>query len=75
MFGLALWGFDAVPGAGNGDDEIFGLRFLFSTFPSIFFLTGAAIVWNYLITKERHAEIRAEIEAEAHKVNLQTPQT
>lgn len=75
MFGLALWGFDAVPGAGNGDDEIFGLRFLFSTFPSIFFLTGAAIVWNYPITKERHAEIRAEIEAKAHKVNLQTPQT
>jgi Na+/melibiose symporter-like transporter len=36
---------------------------LFSTFPSLFFLTGAAIVWNYPITEARHAEIRAELEA------------
>lgn len=65
MFGLAFLGFDAAPGATNGEDEIFGLRFLFSTFPSIFFFTGALIVWNHPITEERHAEIRAEIEAEA----------
>jgi Na+/melibiose symporter-like transporter len=42
---------------------LFGLRFLFSTFPSVFFLIGAAIVWKYPITEERHAEIRAELEA------------
>ena len=65
MFGLALFGFDAAPGATNGDDELFGLRFLFSTFPSLFFLTGAAIVWNYPITAARHAEIRARIAAQA----------
>jgi Na+/melibiose symporter-like transporter len=63
VFGLALFGFDAAPDATNGADELFGLRFLFSTFPSIFFLAGAAIVWTYPITEERHAEIRAEIEA------------
>ena len=65
MFGLAFLGFDAAPGATNGEDEIFGLRFLFSTFPSLFFFTGALIVWNHPITEERHAEIRAEIEASA----------
>ncbi len=64
MFGLSLWGFDASPGAVNGEEELFGLRFLFSTFPSIFFLTAAAIVWRYPITAERHAEIREEIEAQ-----------
>ena len=47
----------------NGPDELFGLRFLFSTFPSLFFLTGAAIVWSYPITEKRHEEIRRGIEA------------
>lgn len=65
MFGLALLGFDAAQGANNGPDELFGLRFLFSTFPSLFFLLGAAIVWNYPITEARHAEIRREIEAKS----------
>ena len=63
MFGLALWGFDASPQATNGEWEVFGLRFLFSTFPSLFFLTGALLVWNFPITPERHKEIRAELAA------------
>jgi Na+/melibiose symporter-like transporter len=64
LFGLSLVGFEA--GVENGSDELFGLRFLFSTFPSLFFLVGAAIVWNYPITEARHAEIRAELEAKAN---------
>ena len=64
LFGLSLVGFEA--GVENGSDELFGLRFLFSTFPSLFFLAGAAIVWNYPITEARHAEIRAELEAKAN---------
>ncbi len=62
MFGLAWIGFDATPGVINNPDDLFGLRFLFSTFPSIFFLIGAAIVWTYPITEERQKEIRTEIE-------------
>jgi len=65
LYGLALFGFDATDGGSNGPDELFGLRFLFSTFPSVFFLAGAAIVWKYPITEARHAEIRAELEARA----------
>jgi Na+/melibiose symporter-like transporter len=60
--GSVLVGFEA--GVENGSDELFGLRFLFSTFPSLFFLAGAAIVWNYPITEARHAEIRAELEGQ-----------
>lgn len=63
MYGLSLFDYDAQLGSANGPDEMFGLRFLFSTFPSLFFLTGAAIVWKYPITEERHSEIRAELEA------------
>ena len=65
MFGLALWGFDPTPAVVNGEWEIFGLRFLFSTFPSIFFLIGAALVWKFPIDAERHAEIRAQLDARA----------
>ena len=63
MFGLALWGFDPAPEAMNGESPMFGLRFLFSTFPSLFFLSGAIIIWKYPITEERHAQIRAELAA------------
>ena len=65
MFGLALWGFDARPDAINGANEMFGLRFLFSTLPSLFYLSAAAIVWKYPITEARHAEIRAALAARA----------
>jgi GPH family glycoside/pentoside/hexuronide:cation symporter len=63
MFGLALWGFDPAPEAMNGESPMFGLRFLFSTFPSLFFLSGAIIIWKYPITEERHAQIRAKLAA------------
>ena len=45
----------------NTEEHLLGLRFLFSTFPSVFFIIGAMIVWNYPITEEKHAEIRAEL--------------
>ena len=61
MFGLALVGFKS--GVENGPDEMFGLRLLFSTLPSIFFLTATAIMWRYPITESRHAEIRAALAA------------
>ena len=48
LFGLGLVGFDATAGSANGPEELFGLRFLFSTFPSIFFLTGAGILQTWL---------------------------
>jgi Na+/melibiose symporter-like transporter len=70
MFGLALFGFNAAPGAINGAGELLGLRLLFSTFPSLFFITGALIVWNYPITEARHAEIRREIEARATRTDI-----
>lgn len=63
MYGLALVGFNS--GGENGEDELFGLRLLFSTLPSIFYLSAAALMWKYPITAERHAEIRAELDRRA----------
>ncbi|MGA1676515.1 MAG: MFS transporter [Pseudomonadales bacterium] len=61
MFGLALVGFQS--GQQNGEEPLLGLRLLFSTLPSVFYLLAAAIVWGYPITAERHAEIRAALDA------------
>lgn len=69
MYGLSLFGYDAELRGANGPGELFGLRFLFSTFPSVFFLIGAAIVWKYPITEERHREIRAQLEKRAEGVS------
>jgi len=63
MYGLAIVGFNS--GSENGPDELFGLRLLFSTLPSTFFLIAAALMWKYPITAERHAEIRAELDRRA----------
>jgi Na+/melibiose symporter-like transporter len=65
IYGLALVGFDAAPGAINDAEQLFGLRFLFSLFPSLFFLSAGAVIWKYSITEERHAEVRAELAARA----------
>jgi Na+/melibiose symporter-like transporter len=62
MFGLYLFNFDATPDAVNNADQLFGLRFLFALLPSAFYLLACAIIWNYPITKEKHAEMRAELE-------------
>jgi Na+/melibiose symporter-like transporter len=63
MFGLGLFHYDATLGSGNDPHAMLGLRVLFSSLPSLFFLTGAMIVWNFPITEERHREIRAMLEA------------
>ncbi len=62
MWVLAIIGFDATNGGSNDADQLFGLRFLFSTFPSFFFVTAAIIAWRYPITEERQAEVRAQLE-------------
>ncbi len=62
LFVLGLVGYQAELGATNTAEAEFGLRFLFSTFPSFFYVLAAALVWFYPITEARHAELRAEIE-------------
>jgi Na+/melibiose symporter-like transporter len=63
LMGLAWFSFDAAPSAVNNADQLFGLRFLFALFPSLFYLLAAAIIWKYPITEARHRELRAELEA------------
>jgi Na+/melibiose symporter-like transporter len=66
LFGLGLIGYEPTLGSGNSTSAMTGLRFLFSTFPSLFFIAGALIVWNYPITEQLHREIRAKLDARAN---------
>ncbi|MGB0692491.1 MAG: MFS transporter [Pseudomonadales bacterium] len=63
LFGLGFIGFNSVMPEMNSPEQLFGLKFLFAMFPSVFYLTACAIAWNYPITEERHKELRAELEA------------
>ena len=62
LFALAIIGFNTMEPALNTPQQLWGLKFLFAMFPSIFYLSACAIIWNYPITEERHAEMRAELE-------------
>jgi len=59
---LAWVGFDASPNGYNDPDQLFGLRLLFSTIPSVFYFIAMAIIWNYPITEAKHLEMREELE-------------
>jgi GPH family glycoside/pentoside/hexuronide:cation symporter len=65
LTGLAWFGFNAAPGAANGESELFGLRFLFALFPTMFYLLAGAVIWRYPITREKHAEMRTELQDRA----------
>ncbi|MFN3725937.1 MAG: MFS transporter [Allosphingosinicella sp.] len=62
---LALdWiGYRAPLGAGNSRDAIVGLEVLFALSPALMGVIGAVIAWRYPLTRERHAAIRAALDA------------
>ena len=63
LYGLAIIGFNTVSPDLNSEEQLFGLRFLFAMFPSLFYLASCFIIWNYPITEERHAALRRELES------------
>ena len=58
---LAYLGFD--PTVVNEPEQLFSLRAWFSLVPVLFYLASAALIIGYPITRARHAQIRAELEA------------
>jgi Na+/melibiose symporter-like transporter len=72
LFALAIIGFNTMEPALNTPQQLWGLKFLFAMFPSIFYLSACAIIWNYPITEERHAEMRAELEEKNRATALGT---
>jgi GPH family glycoside/pentoside/hexuronide:cation symporter len=64
---LALIGFVPQLGPDNSTEHMLGLRLLFTVPPTILFFLAAAIIWNYPITAERHASMRAALERRAQR--------
>jgi Na+/melibiose symporter-like transporter len=65
LSGLAWVGFDASPGALNGEGPLLGLRVLFALIPSAFFVLACVIIWRYPITERVHAQMRRELSLQA----------
>ena len=66
---LAVWAaarlvdfFGFIPGAENGENEMLALRFFYCIGCAAFFLPALYLTWFYPLTKEKHAELRAELE-------------
>ncbi len=64
LFGLALIAFNTQNPELNSPMQLWGLKFLFAMFPSVFYLASCVVIWGYPITEARHAEMRRELEAE-----------
>ena len=62
LAGLGWFSFNPSPDFVNTPEQLFGLRFLFALAPSAFYIGACLIIWKYPITRQRHAEVRAELD-------------
>lgn len=51
-----------------------GIRLAFAIVPGILFLSACLIMWNYPLTRARHEEMRAELEARSESVDREETQ-
>jgi Na+/melibiose symporter-like transporter len=58
---LALTGYDATPGAGNGADALLWLSVLYAIVPTVLFLLALYLCWTWPLTAERHQRFRERI--------------
>lgn len=62
---LALAGFDAAPGAVNGELSLLWLGVLYALVPTALFVFAFWLAWTWPLTAERHARLRARLERKA----------
>ena len=58
---LSWISFNTGTDANNSPTQLLGLKLLFSTLPSFFFVTAIIIIWKYPITEEMHSKIRNKL--------------
>lgn len=59
---LGYYGFKPAEGYDNPSSAVVALIVLFAVLPPILRLLSVKIIWNYPITRERHAKLRAMLE-------------
>ena len=67
-------GFDVMPGAKNGPDQIHALELIFIIGPIVFVMLGGAAFLGYKLTAERHEDIRRQLD-ERDAVYAESPIT
>ena len=72
---LAVWAalrlvdfFGFIPGAENGETEMLALRFFYCIGCAAFFLPALFLTWFYPLTKQKHENLRRELD----KQNMDT---
>ncbi len=60
---LALVGYEASEGVQNTSDSILGLRMLYAFGPAVGMAICALVAWNYPLTRERHREVRQQLDS------------
>jgi Na+/melibiose symporter-like transporter len=53
-----------VPGIINSDDAMLALRIYYCLGCAIFFLPALFLTWYYPLTKQKHKELRMELESQ-----------
>lgn len=66
---LAFVGYQAKEGVVNGPEQIQGLELAYIVGPVVFVMIAGACFIGYRLTAERHAEIRAKLEARDEQLN------
>ena len=76
---LAVWAaarlvdfFGFIPGAENGETEMLALRFFYCIGCAAFFLPALFLTWFYPLTKEKHVQLREELEKQNLEANPQS---
>ena len=76
---LAVWAaarlvdfFGFIPGADNGETEMVALRFFYCIGCAAFFLPALFLTWFYPLTKEKHVQLREELEKQNLEANPQS---
>jgi len=62
LAGLGWFSFNPSPEIVHTPEQLFGVRFLFALAPSLFYLGACLVIWKYPITREKHAEVRAQLD-------------
>ncbi len=75
LWALSLVGYNALGGATNAPEAILGLKLVYAFLPAAIFILAAVVIWNYPLTRQRQARIRAAIDrrTERRQANGRVP--
>jgi GPH family glycoside/pentoside/hexuronide:cation symporter len=71
--GWVLTGFNYVPNVEQTAQALLGIRLFFGLIPAVIIFTSLPLLFKYPLTRQRHAEVRARLDAMDGKVVSDSP--